>query len=264
MTTKLLIAVKSCDYDRARGAHDLLRETWGKNVEHADLLFFTARPMANGADQDEVIVNTPDDYPGLPHKTRAIAKFAVDSNYDYAFLCDTGSYVFFHHLIDYDYYAADYMGYWGLNSEPFYYVAQNTARGCAATHIPKCHPWASGGGYFLSKKALEIVASTEPTVWAEDLGVGQMLAVHNIYLTDRSRQGFKGYIVDWIHGENNSGGLDERRDWMRNLQARDSMCFRAKTCAQMRNPQTRIVKDPVKEMAPKINPTPWDRSTRLR
>lgn len=46
-------------------------------------------------------------------------------------------------------------------------------------NYPNCHPWASGGvGYFLSRSAAQLVARSEPNVWAEDMFVGQVLGPH--------------------------------------------------------------------------------------
>jgi hypothetical protein len=255
----LLIAVKSCGVDHARGAHDLLREMWGHEVKDADLLFFTGR--AGIADSDEIIVDAPDDYPGLPFKTQEIAKYARKQNYDYAFLTDTGSFVVFHHLKSYDYYTADYMGYWGLDETPFPYTAQNRERHCIQVHIPKCYPWASGGGYFLSKRAIDIVADAFPVVWAEDLNVAQVLAPHGIFLTDRSKAGYKGYIVDWIHNENNSGGLERRRMWMEGLRAKSDACIASGVCEATKVPHSRIKVTNLVDVY-KMNPTPWDKRTR--
>ena len=255
---KLLIAVKSCHEDRARGAHDLLREMWGNEVRNADLLFFTGR--SGLADPDERIVTAPDDYKSLPYKTREIARYATNNGYDHTFFTDTGSFVFVHHLLRYDYQSSDYIGYWGMALKPFDYKAENRTRGCKMVRFTKCYPWASGGGYFLSRKALGIVAGGEPPVWAEDLGVGQMLAAHNIFLDDRSKIGYKGYVVDWICNENNGGNLDARRAWMQNLKDQSDACMTSGMCEAYKRPQTRFDPPPIRDK--RINPTPWDRSTK--
>ncbi len=258
---KLLVAVKSCVYDLKRGAHSLVREMWGRQIKDADVRFFTAGQ--GQPEHDEVIVDAPDDYPNLPYKTREIVRWALKGDYEHIFLCDTGSFVFVHHLENYDY-SADYIGYWGLKMEPFDYVAQNKIRHCQTVRIQRCYPWASGGGYFLSRKAMEIVAAQQPIVWAEDLNVGQALAAQGIFLTDRSHAGFKGHIVNWIHNEDNTNNLDKRRLWMASLRKQAMACALSGTCEFYKKPQTRIEQPPdfSSIRKAKVTLTPWDRSTR--
>jgi hypothetical protein len=232
----LLIAIKSCEFDRDRGAHSLIRETWGKDVVQGDLKFFTARPgrqLVTTADPDEVVVDAPDDYAGLPYKTREIVRYALANNYKHVFLCDTGSFVIPHHLVRCGFENFDYLGYWAMKLKTFAYIAQNPDRGCPAVQIPVCHPWASGGGYFLSRKPMELIAVSEPFVWAEDLWVGQVMGQYGIALEDRSRQGFKGFVVDWIHLEDNSkpDAMEFRRKWMKDRYERCQKICSSGGCA---------------------------------
>jgi hypothetical protein len=219
---KMLIAVKSCEKDKSRGAHDLIRETWGQDVSAAggELKFFTAR--SGTPDLDEVIVNAPDDYAGLPYKTREIVRYALANNYDYVLLCDTSTVIFFRHLMAYDFMNYDYIGCWGMEKQgPFLQIIQaEDGRNCPTTRILDCYPWAAGPGYILSRKAMKIVAENEPTVWAEDCWVGQVLAKNGIFLEDRYCSGFKGHVVDWDRTEheyqNTPDLMVRRRRWMEN------------------------------------------------
>ena len=174
---KVLIAVKSCFADRDGGFHDPIRKTWAKNSSvNLNVLFFMGAPVDYPiAEYDEVYINAPDDYHGLPFKTKAILKWFLDTDYDYIFLCDTDSYVMLPKLTACGFENYDYMGVntwpWG---ETRAYDAPN--RDGVVTHIPKCYGWASGGfGYFLSRKAAELVAKEMPQIWAEDMFVGQVL-----------------------------------------------------------------------------------------
>ena len=208
----LLVAVKSCEYDRQRGAHQLVRDIWG---DYITVNFF----MGNGgnvSELDEIVVDAPDGYPGLPFKTREIARYALLKYYDYVFFCDTGSFLIPHHLLDYDFKDYDYVGYWAMLMKTFPYTAQDTDRGCPPVYIERCHPWASGGGYVLSRRALLYVANAEPDVHAEDLWVGQVLGRQGIKLHDAAQEGWKGFVADWIHLENNMtpNSLALRRLWM--------------------------------------------------
>jgi hypothetical protein len=215
---KTLICVKSCKFDRDRGCHDLVRETWGQDTGCMDLRFFighgTGHLVIDKA--DEVLIDAQDAYKYLPWKTKAICKWALNQGYDSGFFCDTGSFVIPHHLLNYEF--NDYAGFWGMrNKGPFEYTASNPQKGCAPVKLKECYPWASGGGYLLSRRAMEIVAANDPFVWAEDLWVGQVLAQNGIFLEDKAHDGFKPYIVDWIHLERNDcwDSLEKREKWMK-------------------------------------------------
>lgn len=213
---RLLIAVKSCEIDYMKCAHHLIRNTWGKDVG-ADLKFFMGYGKGNilGLNTDEKFVMVGDSYKDLPKKTREIVRYALNHNYDYIFLCDTGSFVT-HHVTSYDFDRFDYLGYWGLKKDRFFFEAGNVRRGCPTMAVEKCFPWASGGGYYLSRKAMEIVANNEPFFWAEDCWVGNVLGRNGILLEDRAHDGYIPYIVRWIHNENNDlpDAMDRRRIWM--------------------------------------------------
>jgi hypothetical protein len=174
---KLLIAVKSCQNDAAQGCHQIIRETWGLNTLLADLYFFVGRdgacPMHKS---DEIhLLNTPDDYDGLPRKTQSILIWSLREGYDYTFLCDVDTFLIPSKLMKTDFQKFDYSGRIGIEHKlgvPFRY---KDGRGQIR---PKCYAWASGGfGYFLSRKAAEHVVNAviDPKEWAEDVFVGDVL-----------------------------------------------------------------------------------------
>ena len=178
---KLLIAVKSCVHDANRGDHNVIRNTWGKDISGADLRFFVGqgtnyvRPL-----NDEVMIDAPDDYDSLTLKTIEICRWSVQQEYDYTFLCDTDTFLVPNRLLKCGFEKFDFGG---LATKPlgqvFSYAARD--RNGIDHDIPECYSWASGGyGYFLSRKAMEIIlAAPRPTtsvmVWCEDLWVGQQL-----------------------------------------------------------------------------------------
>ena len=176
---KLLIAVKSCQHHRERGDHQVIRDTWGKDVTGADLRFFVGLtgPTIAAPYDDEEVVDCKDDYDSLPYKTREILRWSLSEgyDYDYTFLCDTDTYVIPDKLMKSGFEQFDYAG---MNSRPatetFSYNALD--RWKKDHYIEKCWPWMSGGfGYFVSKKAARIIVEHEPNIWAEDLWVGQVL-----------------------------------------------------------------------------------------
>lgn len=165
----LLIAVKSCVRDMNEGFHEAIRKTWGQNL---DVEFFVGNGGLTQVD-DEVRVDAPDDYMGLPLKTQGICKYFVQTGFDHVFLCDNDTIVKPDLLLDLDYQRWDYAGHFSKGQ------AEVKTRFTYADHHGRyygCYPWCSGGvGYFLSRRAAKIVAETEPKVWAEDMYVGQVL-----------------------------------------------------------------------------------------
>jgi hypothetical protein len=207
---KLLVAVKSCQRDYLLGAHQLIRDTWGQDAPAigADLKFFLGGTCTPAT--DEVLVDAPDDYVGLPYKTREIMRYAVGNKYDFAFLCDTDSLVISHHLMKSGFEKFDYFGHQASRGEIFTYTAEDPARGCPRVSIPECYPFASGGGYVVSRKAMEFVANAEPFIWAEDAWVAQVLGANGIRLHDANR--YRGYVVGWF---NDYGRWNHRVQWMK-------------------------------------------------
>jgi len=170
---KLLIAIKSCERDAARNLNKAIRSTWATYFEgKADVRFF----IGNGVqplESDEIRVDAPDDYDGLPYKTRGIARWSVANGYDFTFLCDTDTFVR-PELINCGFEQYDYAGHYhdenivGRMFSVFIDERQQT--------LYNGYWWASGGiGYFLSRKACEALINEEPTHWAEDLWIGQVM-----------------------------------------------------------------------------------------
>ena len=212
---KTLLAIKSCEFDRARQAHDLIRNTWGRDVEDLDLIFF----MGHGAKaslSDEIVLDTPDGYIDLPFKTREICRWAINRDYTHLGLLDTGSFLIPHHLRISGFDHQDYMGFWGMKIKNFSYTAEDINRGCPPVRIENCVPWASGGFYTLSRTAMNIIASGEPFVHAEDLWTAQELAKHGILLVDGASSGWRGKTCDWISSEKNGypNAMEKRTAWM--------------------------------------------------
>jgi hypothetical protein len=174
------ISVKSCQRDRMEGRHRQIRETWGNKLpDGVSLKFFVGDGWTtpDALHQDEIALECPDDYDSLPFKTREICRWSRDTtNPDYLFLCDTDTYVDTKRMLESGFEQYAYYGYFAnFTEEPFPYFAISR-NGIVEDH-PACHRWASGGfGYFLNRQAIQFVASEEPTSWAEDLWVGQVMA----------------------------------------------------------------------------------------
>jgi hypothetical protein len=172
MPCRLLIAVKSCTRDTAAGLNQAIRETWGRDAVAlgVDVRFFVGGTGVSPLLADEIRVDAPDEYIWLPYKTRAIARWALAQNYDYAFLCDTDTFLLPDKLLQLPFSSYDYCGF--LHSGGFTF--ENYDDGYK--HIRIGYWWASGGvGYFLSAKSLAIISSCEPFNENEDLWIGQVL-----------------------------------------------------------------------------------------
>jgi hypothetical protein len=175
---KVLIAILSCNTQDVQD--QVCRDTWltGCSVRELwqmDYKFFRGHSLSGK--RDEIYLPVQDDYFSLPHKTKALAVFALNFQYDYVFKCDNDTYVCLPRLLASGFEKHDYSGYrWG--GPIAYYGAQQPF-------------YASGGsGYWLSRRALEIIAASEMrsdftakghrSVCGEDLQVGQALAKYGL------------------------------------------------------------------------------------
>jgi Galactosyltransferase len=180
---KLAVCVKSCHRDLDAGFHEAIRGTWGRDAKALgiDVFFFVGkdptqqdtrrvRRYVNG----EVVLDCDDSYEYLPVKTRRICQWLAGKVFSHLFLCDTDTFVRPKLLTKTGFELFDYMGDFfdkHPGQAPFVYKDER------GNTLNECRAWASGGfGYFLSRRAADIVAATPPRFWAEDLYVGNVLA----------------------------------------------------------------------------------------
>jgi hypothetical protein len=172
--TKILVAVKSCNAHLELGYHNVIRETWHKDFPAGTVKFFVGGGVGKN-ESDEVRLDCDDTYNGLPFKTKAICMWAMGKAIDYLFLCDTDSFLIPSKLLTCGFEGYDYAGKIDRPfGQTFPYITVSR-EGATQLH-PKTYAWASGGfGYFLSRKAFSTVAYSNPTGWAEDFFVGNLL-----------------------------------------------------------------------------------------
>ena len=209
---KILIAVPACwsksygqwesggEHEPRAGVHvsgtddriQAVRDTWWKDVGNhpgVEAKFFFGNPAsATGAvvqyklGADEVELNCPDDYASLPLKTKAIAKWALEHDYEFVFKADDDTAVYVDKLV------AEI-----IRMRPEYggYVHGNTISG--------------GPGYILSRRALKHVAEMPITSWAEDVCVANALSNKDFFQTmlEGHRPGFSQH---WFFGEQFDAG----------------------------------------------------------
>lgn len=152
--TKLLIAVKSYQEMWKRGAHDRIRETWGRFCL-ADVRFFLGGLPVHPLKNDEIHLEVPDVYNGLSTKANAVFRWAVDQGYDYVVLVDTDTFINSVELAKLPWGEFDYAG----QMLPFH------KRGFMF----------GGCGVAVSRDAMNIVLNNEITHPMDDVNIGNIL-----------------------------------------------------------------------------------------
>jgi hypothetical protein len=129
-----------------------------------------------GADRapraDEVFLDAPDDYLGLPEKCRQLFRWALEQGFDYVFKCDDDTGIVVARLLKSGFEQFDYSGF------------PNVVGGLTYA--------SGGGGYWLSRRAMEIVVKGERDTrdsigWAEDWTTGRLLRESGISLHGDTR-----------------------------------------------------------------------------
>jgi hypothetical protein len=281
---KILIALTSCVRDAQNGVAQAQRDTWLQDVaKYPDVTykFFLGdgtptgeddaplRAMAKGAHDDnrginyeekcktgdakpqeytpkndEVFLSVPDDYFHLVFKVRKMHQWALDNGFEYVYKADTDTYVDLERLMASGFEQHDFTGW---QSSPQHPVV------------------AGGGGYWLSKRSLQVSAASPITVWAEDHWISNTLCHRGIKLFGDTRYsdnlvtrrnnlisthvGFKaGYtpsmmyeahskqkeqapkvliaISGWVKGATNGDHDAIRETWVEDLQYHTNLSYR--------------------------------------
>lgn len=131
---------------------------WGAAVR-----FFLGRRDGYQPSPDEVMLPVEDTYEGLPAKTRGICRWAVERGYDWIFTCDDDTYVRPERLLSSGFEQYDYVGRF---------------RGPSGGYPA---PYCSGFGYWLSRRAMQIVAAQPLSKdTADDRWIGNVLLTAGI------------------------------------------------------------------------------------
>ena len=162
---KILIAVPTCEETAAR--RKACEETWA-STKLAEVRFFTSEDLgvpitaeSSRLKTDELgFVNRPGQ--ALSVRQTYLCRWALERNYDFVFKCDDDTYVWVDRLLHSGFANHDYSGY-----------AQDW-------HNP---PFASGGaGYWLSRKAMLVIANATRWMDPEDVWVATTLHSARIFL----------------------------------------------------------------------------------
>lgn len=135
-----------------------------------DLRFFFGQTTDTSRMQypDEVFLNVPDDYNSLPLKVQAAFAWALEHGYTNALKIDDDTYVVPKNLLTSGFEAHDWIG--------------------RINHQPSGHYCSGGSGYWLSNKAMEVVAKGKLNGdWAEDREIGRILRNAGINPTNDKR-----------------------------------------------------------------------------
>lgn len=156
--------------NRSQAARNTWYKDWLKYKDEIDLRFFFGRwpqeatrcPLPN-----EVFLDCPDDYHNGSYKTQAICRWALANDYDQVLKIDDDTFCYVSRLLQ----NLDESDYRGFDT------------GHADVHF------ASGAAYWLSRKAMQLIADAEPdpVEWHEDRQVGIILAKYGISLTHDPR-----------------------------------------------------------------------------
>jgi len=146
---KSLVAIPAChsskDLDLQRACLDTWIGKWGHLVE---VKFFLGEPTFSST-PNNISLNVPDGYRELPVKVRAMFQWILDNGYDRVFKVDTDTYVHVPRLL-------------ACGKDEFDYVGR-------LDQADRYNHWMQGGaGYWLSRRALELLVNLPLSVWERD------------------------------------------------------------------------------------------------
>jgi hypothetical protein len=195
---KVLIAVCSCQGDAENGNHDAIRSTWGKDVAAAgaDLRFFVGRRSPDYQPKpDEVLIDWEQpktcehpwwqcvegcciDY--WQKNIKENLRWSLQQGYDFTFECENDTFMVPSKLMALDFARYDISGCFFPLDTPIGTRTTYQMWPHSPTRNPtsdwRVYPYPNPGvGYFLSRKAAEIVLNATPSHW--DIGpfTGQAL-----------------------------------------------------------------------------------------
>lgn len=185
----ILIAVLTCDKYAERA--DGVRNSWLQLCpENYRVLFVHGRPGGpEGVEGDRLYLDCPESYEMLPSKVRAFLNYALQNiEFDYLFKTDDDTYLDLERFIGFDKQGADYIGQFREHpvtderGKTWHYGKCTDKAYEVPYEQPFICPWATGAGYFLSRRAAEIAleetARTVANSLFEDMMIGEALTLH--------------------------------------------------------------------------------------
>jgi hypothetical protein len=201
---KILIGVYTCPKFAHRASG--IRETWLKFIpDNIKVFFVFGRPNQDPAiEGDCLYLNCPETYEDLPEKTLAFLKYcSANFEFDYIFKVDDDTYIDMEKFISFDTQEGDYIGRFcnppGGNFDRTWHYGKCTDKSLEVPDESEfiCD-WATGAGYFLSPKAVELVIERAATTYSEcmfeDKMVGEALTLDSDLKVIRSQYSEMGVI----------------------------------------------------------------------
>jgi len=183
---RILFAINSWDVAAKQGFHQVIRETWGKDVAPADLRFFIPKVSNYQLLPDEVFLDVSRDYECICREVQEMLRWSVDRGYDYTILLSTDSFLLPQKVLACGFEKYDYSGDFAFSETvPFGEVNPIPVNCTFMTEDGygvnrNLYNWAgTGPSRILSKRAAAIVAecTKEAEYWhaADDIMIGQIL-----------------------------------------------------------------------------------------
>lgn len=196
---KILLGITSCIKQSRAGLNQACRDTWLNRLlpDGVEYRFFMGDGTSTGEDEsvamttvhgplcfqnaqdliakelahpvtlthsplpDEIMLPCPDGYFHVPWKTKKMFQWALDNGFDYTFQCCVDTWIDIPRLLSSGFERHEYSG-----------------RVCGHTGFGD---WARGGtGYWVSKKAMQVITSSQVMAYCEDCSVGLALGKHGI------------------------------------------------------------------------------------
>jgi hypothetical protein len=229
---KTLIAVLSYDGDAGNGSHDVIRETWGKDVAAAgaELRFFVGRRGPEFCPKrDETCIpwqqNRTCNHPFFHSQegccedfwqflTKEIIRWGLNRAYDFTFLCENDTFLIPQKLMQSGFEKFDFCGSFRPVGIPL---------GTKTPYEIYGHPlyaWPDPGvGYFVSEKAARVISNARLDHWSVGMYAGQVLGP-GIELGEIKAMNFPEDI-SWhyreVKGKGYTTPLREGHQWMREM-----------------------------------------------
>ena len=168
-----------------------IQDTWLKSVPpNIRVVFVYGRPGQKASlEGDRLFLDCPETYEGLPQKMHNFFQFCVRNfEFDYLLKIDDDSYVDIGKLLAFDLRDRDYIGLFrGMGDERVtrtWHYGKCTDKSLEVPYEGKyIADWARGGGYILSRRAIEILAlktaESHKEHMFEDKMVGDALATES-------------------------------------------------------------------------------------
>jgi hypothetical protein len=183
--SRVIIGILTCDKYKVRA--DGIRNSWLKLLPASyQVLFLHGRPGQTASlEGDRLYLDCPEAYEKLPVKVNAFLRYCLEHfQFDYLFKTDDDTYLDLERFIGFDKQGGDYIGQFrnldGVDAARTWHYGKCEDKSLEIPYSGEfACPWATGGGYFLSRRAAALAAertlATCHERLYEDLMIGEAL-----------------------------------------------------------------------------------------